>query len=598
MIKKYSKYLKLIVCIAIVIMFVWFLVIYPMVSFKQSENKMLKAAQRYYEINPSMLPSGTRIKTLSLQDLYTGSYLKEDIYIPYTDKPCDLKESWVKVRQENGKYKYFVYLKCGAIESNGDHKGPKIKLNGKEEMVVSRYSKFNDPGISSVVDNTDGNLDKKDVIVKGQVDTSEIGTYELTYIAFDKLKNKSEVKRKVIVKEVLKDTIKTDTETGYYSGDDAPNFLRLSGMMFRIIGIDKAGIRIVAETDISNVNYDGLDKWFDYYLSNFSNEAKKLLVKNEYCNMSLTDTTLDTTKCDAYTEKRYVYIPSITDINLTTNAESGTFLKLPTMSWTANKQLNTKKAYITWNTPFQEGKPYISFPYEDNWGVRPVLTLKPNVVVKSGDGTYEEPYELGDIKKPQDSQYLNERYVGEYFLYSDYAWKIVEKEKNGPTKAIAMATLLEPSNGDVVQINYPLEDNVYNPKKKDNIGYYINNKASKYFNTDYIVNHEVKVPIYSGKIKYQKEVTTKKYNLKVAAPNMYEMFSAYEEWGEELKSYWMINSSKKVGEAGAVFDRGPAVNGGLIPGEMFGIRPVVYFNKNVVITSGHGTSIDPYVIRK
>jgi len=31
---------------------------------------------------------------------------------------------------------------------------------------------------------------------------------------------------------------------------------------------------------------------------------------------------------------------------------------------------------------------------------------------------------------------------------------------------------------------------------------------------------------------------------------------------------------------------------------MFGIRPVVYFNKNVVITSGHGTSIDPYVIRK
>ena len=179
--KKYLGKIKFLIVIAVILLFVWFLVIYPMVSFKQAENKMLKAAERYYEINSARLPAGTRVKTLTLQDLYTGSYIKEDIYIPYTDTPCDLKNSWVKTQQENGKYKHYVYLKCGVIESTVDHKGPTIKLNGSDEMVISKGTKFKDPGVASVVDNKDGNKDKSSIEIRSDLDTSKVGEYERIY---------------------------------------------------------------------------------------------------------------------------------------------------------------------------------------------------------------------------------------------------------------------------------------------------------------------------------------------------------------------------------------------------------------------------------
>ena len=96
-----SKY-RLLITIFIVCTFVVLLIIYPMIVFHKNEAKLVEAAKRYYELNSDRLPTGERVKTLSLKALYNESYIKEDLRVPYSRKVCSLDNSWVKVTKKNG----------------------------------------------------------------------------------------------------------------------------------------------------------------------------------------------------------------------------------------------------------------------------------------------------------------------------------------------------------------------------------------------------------------------------------------------------------------------------------------------------------------
>ena len=596
--KKYIGKLKFLIVIAIIVLFVWFLVISPSINFKQAEGKMLKAAERYYEINSQRLPAGTRVKTLTLQDLYTGSYIKEDIYIPYTDKPCDLKNSWVKTRQENGKYKHYVYLKCGVIESSIDHKGPTIKLNGEDEITISKGTKFNDPGVHSVTDTKDGKKDISSVEIRSDLDTSKVGEYEIEYIAFDNLKNKTVKTRKIIVEEYLKDTVKAATKTGYYTGANPNNYFRFSGMDFRIIGVDGNNVKIVSNEDISLINYDGIDKWLDeYYLNQFTEESKKYLVKNKYCNQQLTDTTLDTTECDSTTKERYAYLPSISDINKS-KGEGGTFLINNSLAWTANSK-DKDTAYgsqLSFNRHKQVNNTnFTIMNKKENYDIRPVLTIKGDTKIISGNGTEEDPYNIGDLKIAKGGDALNTRVTGEYIQYSGIIWRIISAEDNKPTKVVA----IEPLRSMIKLVTFDYSDEKkteYNPKQQGNVGYYINNRVTQYFDTSLIVNYEMSVPVYNKVINYGKEKETKKYTVKVSAQDGYEMFSAPQKTSGFMSNYWLCNTSKDESVGLAVWIDYEAINK-TFWFEGYGVRPVISLNKKTIISSGKGTGNNPYIVK-
>ena len=97
--KKVIKYLKIACVVIVIALFVWFLVLSPLLTFKGYEKQAEEAAKRYYELNESELPTGTRVKTLSIQKLFDQAYLKEDFYVPFSKKPCSITDSWVKVRK-------------------------------------------------------------------------------------------------------------------------------------------------------------------------------------------------------------------------------------------------------------------------------------------------------------------------------------------------------------------------------------------------------------------------------------------------------------------------------------------------------------------
>lgn len=596
---KIIRNIKILIVVALIAAFVWFLVVSPMITFHKNEESLENAAKRYFEINKEQLPTGERVKTITLKELYNDSYLKEDFYSPYSKKSCSITNSWVKVRRENNEFKYYVYLDCGILNSKIDHDGPDIKLNGDSKITLGVDEVYKELGVKSVVDNNDGKLDVKDVTIKGKVDTSKIGTYEIDYIAFDKLSNKTVVTREVSVVKKIKNVVKKDLgNVTNYSGNPTNNYIMLSNMIFRIFGLDdNDNVIIVADQDIANVNHSKLDKWLNYYYKHLNSDAKKMLVKSKFCNMDITDNTLDTLQCNSYTKEKNVYIPSIVEVN---KAQAGdtNFMKTFTMSWVSNKK-SDKEAYVTrkYFVGDAAGKSFLSYNIDDNYGVRPMMIMNGNTNILGGDGSFLNPYYFEDINIGATSSLVNERKTGEYIEDHGTLWRIIDTMDDGTTKVITVDTL--GYGMDSPKIYTEAEIIKYNPNNKNNIAYYINNNLNDYVDTSNFVNHEIEVPIYKDKIIYGKEIETKKYKVKLSAPNMYEMFSAQSatEKFANSRSYWLLNTSNTKRKTGAITDIGVPVNEEMQLYDTYGFRLVAYLKKDKVIVSGEGTYYYPYIIK-
>ena len=592
--KEVLKKIKLIITVVLILAFVWFLIISPMITFHNNEKNLEDAAKRYFELNSNELPSGENVKTVTLKTLYHKAFIKNDLYIPYTSKTCSIENSWVKVKRVNDEYKYYTYLECGVLSSTVDHKGPVITLNGDESISIGKGDTYKEAGVKSVVDNTDGKLNVKDVVIKGEVDTSKVGTYEITYTALDSLNNKTVVTREVKVVQKLNSTLKKSLkDTKNFTGNPENNYIRLSSMLFRVYGLDNNdNVIIVSDEDIANVNYTKIDKWLDYYYENLNDFAKDIIVKSKYCNMKLTDTTLDTTKCSGYTKERNVYIPSVIEVNKAASGKDN-FMRPNTMSWVANSK-DKKNAYLTRIYFFgnEMNKTYLSYSVNDNYGVRPMMTIKGGTLIVSGDGTREKPYIFGDTKKAKGGSLLNERFTGEYISIDDYVYRIIKTNNDGTTKVVSDFTV-----NDTEETAFDINGKItYDPTKKSSIGYYINNRISEYINTKYFVKHEIEVPIYKNKIIYGEEIQTKKYSVVLSAPNMYEMFGAQPQ-SVASRSYWMINTSQKDHVGAGMLSIGVPINGKIEDETRLGVRVVGFMKKGTTISSGEGTKEKPYIIK-
>lgn len=114
---------------------------------------------------------------------------------------------------------YNVYIKCKNIyttkgygtkstntkENNDktqtevDTEKPVITLFGDKEITLTVGDNYTELG-AVATDNVDGDITKK-IKITGKVDVNTVGTYEITYTVQDKAKNKTSIKRNIIVKE-------------------------------------------------------------------------------------------------------------------------------------------------------------------------------------------------------------------------------------------------------------------------------------------------------------------------------------------------------------------------------------------------------------
>ena len=225
-----------------------------------------------------------------------------------------------------------------------------------------------------------------------------------------------------------------------------------------------------------------------------------------------------------------------------------------------------------------------------------MMTIKRESLISGGNGTKDNPYVFGDTKKAKGGSLLNERFTGEYISIDGNVYRIIKTENDNTTKVISDFTV--GSYGDNITTGAnPGENKItYNPKDKNSAAYFINNRISEYVNTKYFVKHEISVPIYKNKITYKEEVETKKYNVILSAPNMYEMFSAQPQ-NNLTKSYWMLNTSKADKTVAGVFDIGAPINDEYEEYLRLSVRFVAFVKKDTTISSGEGTQNKPYIIK-
>lgn len=582
--EKQKKILKIIVPCVIVLGIIWFLIISPYIKFKKNERVMRDAAKRYYEINARSLPTGEKIKTLNLQTLYDKDFISSDLRSSYMNKVCDAKSSWVKVKKEEDDYQYYVYLKCGILKSRIDHEGPHIKLKGEEELTLHKGDEYKELGVESVSDKTDGKLDTKEVEIDNKkVNTNKVGDYEVTYKIKDSFQNETRKVRIIHVIETLNHIVEKDTnKKNVYQGNQNNNYVKLDGILFKIVGINEdKSVKIVTSENLAAVDYKGIDSWLnEYFYEKLSSSAKKLIVKSKFCDEEVNNSD-SYTKCSHYSKKKNVGLLSVADIN-NSKGEEDYHLNSAHSTLLQNKQSAKAIAFISGE--------YKNYSVSENIGVRPVIHIKEETDVISGDGTFENPYILkGNKSVLKAGSKVSDARVGEYLTYSGYTFRIIGKESDGTTKVIM--------DGNLKDSIYPFCDDFeptpYDITKNNNIAYKINNELSKNISSKYFIKKSISRNIYQKNVSYQIKPTNDKIDVKLSLPSIYDLFSATNP-----NDFWFINYSNKNHENYQYLQVLGVVHKSKDTVSEAGVRLIGYLDSSVKIKKGSGAMDNHYSIIK
>lgn len=586
--EKNKKKITISLIVVIAVALIWFLIISPLIQFKKSEKEVLDAGKRYFEVNKTYLPTGNRIKTISLKTLYNKDFIKEDIKVPNSSSMCDENESWVKVQKKNNEYNYNVYLKCGIYSSKVDHKGPTITLKGENEITVNKGDKFKDPGIASVSDNTDGKIDPKQVKVDSNVNVNKNGTYEIKYSIKDSFDNKTEVIRTVKVVQILDKIVKKETDkTNYYKGNDNNNYIKLDGILFKIVGLNEDGsVKVTSSEPLAFVDYNSVDTWLnDYFYDKLSDNVKKYIkTDSKWCNEEISNTD-NYTKCNKYGKKKAVGLLSVADINNSKDKDGNSSL-LGQQSFLLGNQKDKKEIKVIpiENKIKTDNKNIVS-------GVRPTMNLKSNIVISKGNGSDLSPYIIkGTSTRVKAGSKVSDLKIGEYVNYSGFNWRVSNKKDNGNIQLVLDGTIT--SNESYLLLGFGIDEKYYSTNNKTNLGYKLVNESSKYINTKLLQKQKFKVYNYKGNATYNSDVNYNNYTTKLIEVSMFELFST-----SSSDNYWFRESDGK-GNAYANSPIGDVVKYEIVENNNSMIKLSVLVDGTSTIKLGSGSKDDPYTITK
>ena len=356
----------------------------------------------------------------------------------------------------------------------------------------------------------------------------------------------------------------------YYKGLEVDNYLLYSGRLWRIIMIDKTGIKLITEDNQSslvwgnNTNYEKsyINKWLneDVFLKSLEDEEK--LAEGSWCNKAID---IGNYEC---TETINAKVGLLQTNEYIKAGGANSYLNNKTYFWTINTSEDNKAYYVHTEGGINNDVGANNALY--SYGIRPVIYLNKDVIYVGGNGTIENPYSI----KNDLNVNIGTHPVGSYVKYKDHLYRIFEKSEEY-TELIMDGYLLNDKE-EPVKVTY--------------------NKVFEYLNKDFLntLNKEDLVELEFPKTEYNlgsgynylnKKGTTKAY---VGIPTVGSLFTANYS-GNWLNT--ISNSSQNLiyttNESSILADLGSASNY---------LRPLIAVKNNLIITSGHGTKEDPYVV--
>ena len=348
----------------------------------------------------------------------------------------------------------------------------------------------------------------------------------------------------------------------YYKGLDVNNYVYYSGRLFRIIDIGET-IRLIedeTETNLvwtydSDYNNSHIHTWLDNYLSTLK-DYDLYLEKTSWCNEAID---LDNYSCEYQTED---YIGLLSTSDYLQAGGKNSYLNNDTYFWTINYDFDGNVFYVnnegSINNISRKDDTYFSY------GIRPVISMKKDVGIISGDGTIDNPYVVEYIGYAL----LKDNSIGSYVTYNGDSYRILNIDDDG------------------VSLIY---DGVLEVEKKySEISKYLNNEFIKKYNKDELVKNSYYVDEYSYNNKYVTEDNNKKMGY-ITIPSVGDLFL------NEYNGYWLNDySDNKLGLYYTLDDNTMFFSD--LSSNVHYIRPIIKLNTDTVVNYGTGMRVDPLII--
>ena len=171
------------------------------IKYTAAHDEIVTTVSRTIHVVDTKKPEITLIQQAGSFTLPDTAY-EEEGFTASDDYDGDLTDR-VQRQEKDGTVIYTVTDSSGNTESvtrqifYDDPVPPEIRLNEGQNITVTLDKEFVDPGYTAT-DNCDGDISFK-VTVSGSVDTSQAGTYALTYTVTDSYENTTAITRQVTV---------------------------------------------------------------------------------------------------------------------------------------------------------------------------------------------------------------------------------------------------------------------------------------------------------------------------------------------------------------------------------------------------------------
>lgn len=378
-----------------------------------------------------------------------------------------------------------------------------------------------------------------------------VGFYGSRLLYYYKTENKKDTKDYTLIEylttgeNLIKNNLMEDDNKYYFYKNTKNNYIYYSGLMYRIIYMDKDTLYVITDECITNLKYGET--------GTYNNSEVKKWLEEVYLN------NLD---------KTYLKDNEVKLLDRETFAKIG-----EKESFVVGKDFwvldNNEALVIT-----EDGMLTKTSNYKDFLGIKPIIKLKGSTKYIKGDGTVNNPYVIDN----KTINTTNDLYVGNYIKYKNIDLRVIEKNDNG----IKVVTI-KPLEKKYIFSNI---SNLYKTNYKKDIGYYLNNEYIKLLDKNDLVNTKWYIGNYE--LEY-KETLNKSINSYVGLLKIGDYFLT-----DKTNSYLLtkdINNTNNIytiNEKNALYIQ--SIN------EELNIYPSFTLKNNLNIISGNGIKSNPYII--
>lgn len=372
-----------------------------------------------------------------------------------------------------------------------------------------------------------------------------------------------------------------------YLGDVDDNYLEYSGIVYRIIGIDKDNnIKVISDKSVTMM-YSGLEKgydksyvnkWLNYdkdvtgsgVYENNINESVNYLSSTYYCEDIIDD--IKNITCDKNSTNYKISLLSLYDYYKAGGKSS--FLNNGETFYLGTLNKDNHNYYIT-----SDGEVSINEISTKTYAVRPVITIISSSVLLSGKGTKDDPYRILEIKPST----LEDTTINTYVSFSNQIFKVIDNSTDA-TK-VALNGVIKENDIDVVK-SFGGKNNKYS-NSKNTVGYYLNNTYLKTLDSKNIIKSDWYIGALSlDNLDYSNEKNTK-VNLSVGMLSLGDMFVG------DINNVLTLSRGIESDQIINVINKEGNFYGDFITSK-YNVRPALYLNNELKITGGNGTFDAPY----